>query len=192
MEMGKGPNVPVIETERLRLRGHRPEDLPNCARMWADPAVTRYIGERALSEEEVWARILRYAGHWLWLDFGYWLVEEKGAGQFVGEVGFADHKRDIDLPIKGVPEIGWALAPPMSGKGYATESVRAAIRWFGNRFGSILTVCLIAPENVASIRVANKCGYDQLHHTTYRGAPAMLFTQAGLENGLHFDPPKTF
>jgi RimJ/RimL family protein N-acetyltransferase len=36
--------VPVIETERLRLRGHRLEDFPDSAALWADPLVTRFIG----------------------------------------------------------------------------------------------------------------------------------------------------
>jgi hypothetical protein len=44
--------VPVIETKRLRLRGHRLGDFTDCAAMWADPIVTRYIGQ-PFSEEEV-------------------------------------------------------------------------------------------------------------------------------------------
>jgi len=45
VELGaRGVEVPVVETERLRLRGYRPEDFADCAAMWADPEVTRYIG----------------------------------------------------------------------------------------------------------------------------------------------------
>src|SRR4029077_6257721 len=64
--------VPVIETERLKMRGHRLADLNDCAAMWADPIVTRHIGGRPFSEEETWARFLRYAGHWSLMGFGYW------------------------------------------------------------------------------------------------------------------------
>jgi RimJ/RimL family protein N-acetyltransferase len=46
--------VPVIETERLKLRGHRLGDFGACAAMWADPIVTRHIGGRPFSEEESW------------------------------------------------------------------------------------------------------------------------------------------
>jgi RimJ/RimL family protein N-acetyltransferase len=69
--------VPVIETERLNMRGHRMEDFSDCAAMWADAGVTRYIGGKPFSREEVWARMLRYVGHWSWLGFGYWAIEEK-------------------------------------------------------------------------------------------------------------------
>jgi RimJ/RimL family protein N-acetyltransferase len=80
-----GGEVPVIETERLRLRGHRLEDFAEIAAMWADPVVTRYIGGKPLTEEDVWARLLRYVGHWAWMGFGYWVVEGKGSGDFAGE-----------------------------------------------------------------------------------------------------------
>ncbi|MEY2396091.1 MAG: hypothetical protein QOF94_2436, partial [Acidobacteriaceae bacterium] len=53
-------NVPILETERLRLRGHRLEDFVQCAAMWADPLVIRYIGGKPLTAEESWTRFLRY------------------------------------------------------------------------------------------------------------------------------------
>src|SRR5208283_1980203 len=96
--------VPVVETERLRLRGHRLEDFVASSAMWADPIVTRHFGH-CFTEEESWTRFLRYVGHWALLGFGYWVVEEKATGNFVGEIGFADYKRDLKQSLKGVPEI---------------------------------------------------------------------------------------
>ena len=49
----RGVEVPVLETERLRLRGHRPDDFADSVAMWADPLVTRYIGGKPLSGEDV-------------------------------------------------------------------------------------------------------------------------------------------
>src|ERR1700690_3739295 len=112
-------HVPVLETERLRLRGHRLDDFPASAAMWADPAVSRQLGRKPFTEEESWTRLLRYVGHWSLLGFGYWVVEEKASGKFAGEVGFADYMRNIEPPLNA-PEIGWALASRFHGKGYAT------------------------------------------------------------------------
>src|ERR1700683_3795866 len=118
--------VPVLETERLKLRGPPLDDFPKFAAMWADPNVCRYIGGKPLNEEESWTKFLRYAGHWSLLGFGYWAVQEKSSGNFVGEIGFADYKRELEPSLKGEPEIGWVLASAAHGKGYATEAVRAA------------------------------------------------------------------
>jgi|SRR5580704_15759668 len=167
--------VSVIETERLRLRGHCPADFSVSAAMWEDPVVTRHIGGRPQTEEETWSRLLRYAGHWALLGFGYWAVEEKATGSFVGELGFADYKRDMEPRLKDTPEIGWIFAAQFHGKGYATEAVRAAVAWGDAHFGAGRTACIIDPENLASIRVAEKCGYRKSHLATYKGHSTLVF-----------------
>jgi RimJ/RimL family protein N-acetyltransferase len=168
------PQIPILETERLRLRAHRLEDFVHSAAMWADARITEHIGGKPQSEEESWTRFLRYAGHWSVMGFGYWVVEEKASGNFLGEVGFADYKRDIQPSLKGVPEIGWVLAARAHGQGFATEAVRAAVAWGDEYFPSKRTACIIAPENVASVRVADKCGYREFQRTTYKGKPALM------------------
>jgi RimJ/RimL family protein N-acetyltransferase len=174
--------IPTIETERLLLRPHTIADFDDCAAMWGDANVTRHIGGRPFTREEVWARLHRYVGHWVLLEFGYWHVSERGSNRFVGEVGFADFKRDIDPPFDGAPEAGWVLSPAAHGKGFATEAVRAALAWGEPRFPSPRTVCIIDPENAASIRVAGKCGYREYARTSYKGGPAILFERP---NALH-------
>ncbi|MBZ5526026.1 MAG: GNAT family N-acetyltransferase [Acidobacteriia bacterium] len=169
--------IPILETERLKLRGHRLHDFTHCAAMWADPGVTRHIGGKPLTEEESWTKFLRYAGHWSLLGFGYWLVEEKETGNFLGEIGFADYKRDLQPSLKGIPEIGWVLASQSHGRGYATEAVRAAVAWGDAHLPSARTACIIDPENLPSIRVAVKCGYRELQLATYKGQPTMMFVR---------------
>ena len=170
-----GMKIPVLETERLTLRGHRLEDFPACAGLWADPIVTRYIGGVPLTAEEAWARLLRYAGHWALLGFGYWVAEEKATGEFLGEIGFADLKRDLDPPLGAIPEAGWVFTPAAHGQGYATEALRAILSWGESHFSNPKTACLIHPDNVASIKVAEKCGYRDALRTTYKGKPTVVF-----------------
>lgn len=167
--------IPVIETERLRLRGHDVRDLASCAAMWGDPVVTRFIGGKPSTREEAWARLLRYAGLWALLGYGYWAVEEKAGGGFVGDVGFADFKRDIQPSLEDAPEIGWVLSPRIHGRGYATEAVAAVLAWGDARFGAGPTACIIDPENLASINVAKKSGFKEFAHTTYKGEPTIMY-----------------
>jgi len=148
-----------------------------CAAMWADPAVTRYVGGKPFSQEESWARLLRYVGHWSLMGFGYWAIEEKAAGTYIGEAGFADFKRDIEPSIKDLPELGWAFVSSVHGKGYATEAIHAAVAWGECHFAPTRTVCLIHPENYASIRVAEKCGFREDRRTIYKGQPTILFAR---------------
>jgi RimJ/RimL family protein N-acetyltransferase len=169
--------IPVLETPRLKLRAHCLEDFTHSAAMWADPLVAQYISGKPLTEEESWTKFLRYAGHWHLLGFGYWAVEEKATGDFIGEIGFADYKRDLQPSLNGVPEIGWVLASRAHGKGYASEAVRAAVAWGDAHFQPARTACIIVPENLASIRVAVKCGYRDPQPATYRGKPTLLFVR---------------
>ena len=158
-------DVPILATARLTLRAHRTDDLPAGAAMWADPAVTRFIGGKPFTPEEVWARLLRYAGLWSMLGFGYWAIEETATGRFVGELGFADFRRAVVPPLDA-PELGWALVQAVHGQGYATEAVRAVLAWGDARFAR--TVCIINPGNHASLRVAAKCGFQEQWRAAYR------------------------
>jgi RimJ/RimL family protein N-acetyltransferase len=96
------------------------------------------------------------------LGFGYWAVEEKVSGRYIGELGFADYKRATRLSLDGMPEIGWALASWAQGKGYATEALKAAIAWADEQLKSRRTACIIHRENQRSFRVAEKLGYDMV------------------------------
>jgi len=164
--------APLLATPRLRLRPHRADDLDAAAMLWADPAVTRFIQGRPQTREEVWARLLRYAGHWAWLGYGYWVVERDG--QYVGEVGLADFRRAMEPPLS-VPELGWALSPAVHGQGYATEALRAVLAWADAALPHEETACIVAPDNFASLRVAEKLGYRPSARTTYKGEATVVF-----------------
>jgi RimJ/RimL family protein N-acetyltransferase len=165
--------APVLETARLRLRPHRIDDFEACAAMWGDEEVSRFIGGRPSTREEVWSRLLRYAGLWTVLGFGYWAVERQADRRFVGDVGFADFRRDIVPSMDGLPEMGWALSPDLHGQGYAAEAVAAALAWADSRYAA--TLCIIDPENAPSIRVARRAGFRELAHTQYRGDPTIMY-----------------
>ncbi|WMY11489.1 GNAT family N-acetyltransferase [Paraburkholderia phenoliruptrix] len=170
------PTQPLTLTSpRLTLRPHTRDDFPDSLAMWSDPEVARHIGGKPFTHEEVWARLLRYVGHWTLLGFGYWVVRETQTGRFVGEVGFADFQREIEPALTGTPEIGWALSPAMHGKGYAIEAVQAAVDWADEEWPGAQTACIIAPENEASLRVAHKAGYREQIRTTYKGQPTIMF-----------------
>jgi RimJ/RimL family protein N-acetyltransferase len=166
--------APVLETPRLRLRGHRIEDFTASAAMWADERVVRYISGKPSTSAQSWSRILQYIGHWHALSFGYWVVEDRETGAFMGEVGLANFRREITPPIDGLPEIGWVLVPDAHGRGIATEAVSEVLRWADHHFEHGQTVCLFDPRNVASIRVAEKNGYVWKADADYMGSETLI------------------
>jgi RimJ/RimL family protein N-acetyltransferase len=172
--MAKRRGAPILKTERLVLRAHGSGDAEACAAMWAEPAVVRYIGGHPFTREESWARLLRYAGHWLLMGYGYWALEEQASGRFVGEVGFAECKRELTPTIEGAPEIGWALASWAHGKGFATEAIGAVVVWGDANLESRRTVCMINPEHAASLHLAEEFGYREFARTTYKGSNPVL------------------
>lgn len=170
--------IPTLVTDHLTLRGHTVADFEASAAMWADPSVVRYISSTPSTREEAWGRLLRYAGLWALLGYGYWVVEETATGRFAGEVGFAEFRRDLRLPVPKGPEIGWALAPWAQGRGWAEEAVRAALAWGDRTWRSPRCICLIAPDNAPSVRLAQKTGFVEVGEIDYKSHPTLVFSRS--------------
>ena len=166
--------VPVLLTDRLRLRAHRLDDFPACAAMWADGQVVAHISGKPSTEGETWSRLLRYAGHWLHLGFGYWAVEDRDTGAFLGEVGFADYHRDTEPGLAGTPEAGWVFATAAHGRGIATEAVRAMLDWADRTLPHTRTAAIFDPGHAAAIGVARKIGFGGDVTGRYGEDPALF------------------
>ena len=167
--------APVIETERLRLRGFRASDLDAQATAMTDPDVVRHLGGSPMSREETWRKILASPGLWALLGYGYWVAERRDDGAYLGQIGFADFKRDMTPNIEGLPEMGWIMAPEAQGQGYATEAVLAALAWADEALGGREIVAIISHANAPSIRVAEKGGFSLREEAVYKGEPILLF-----------------
>ncbi|MFO1058004.1 MAG: GNAT family N-acetyltransferase [Dongiaceae bacterium] len=167
---------PVLETERLLLAGHRIEDFAELAATWAEPAVVEHIfGGEPSAPRDSWMRLLAYRGLWPLLGFGYWAVRDKATGRYLGDLGFADFHRLIEPSIKGIPEAGWVLSTRAHGRGIATEALAAALAWLWAQ-GHDRSVCLVAPQNRASLRVAEKAGYRDPVILKMNGEDTLLLT----------------
>lgn len=157
--------------------------------MWADPGVTRFIGGRPSTRQQTWSRLLTYIGHWDALGYGYWAIEEKATGAFIGEIGFADFKRDIDPSMQNVPEIGFALRSLVHGRGYGTEAVNAVVAWGDEYLPSSRTVALVSGENLPSLRILERCGYDVFDRGEFNGSPVMFLERIRSTADNRMTPP---
>lgn len=167
-------SAPVLETERLILRPHRVEDFDDLAAMWADPKVVEFITGKPSTASDSWSRLLRYIGHWQALGFGYWAVTDKETGAFLGEVGFADFKRDMTPSLGGVPEAGWVIATAAHGRGLATEAVARIHQWADAERDWPKTACIFDPDHTASHNVARKIGYEVSGEADFNCLPTLV------------------
>jgi ribosomal-protein-alanine N-acetyltransferase len=119
-----------LETPRLILRPLREEDREPFAAMNADLEVMRFF-PKPLDRAESDRRFDRIAARWARDGFSFGAVEVKGQG-FVGLIGL---NRPFWPPhLADHVEIGWRLARPAWGQGYATEAARA---WLAHGFGTL-------------------------------------------------------
>ena len=167
--------VPSLETARLRLRGLSEADLAAHAALLDNPENVRFLGGHIVSREDAWRKLLSGVGMWAVFGFGYWTVEDKADGSYLGQVGFADFKRALTPSVEGLPEMGWMLSPRAQGRGIATEAALGALAWADQTWGRREIVAIIDEANIASIRVAEKTGFSSQEPATYKDEPILIF-----------------
>jgi ribosomal-protein-alanine N-acetyltransferase len=154
-----------LETERLILRKPEAGDVDGYAEIWGDPEVVRFLGGRTLEPEEVPEGIQRMLRQWHRHGVGLFSVIRKEDERLVGRVGYLlwdpgrwVHAMAEDLDGDLELEIGWVVARPFWGQGYATEAAAACRDQALGELGRNRVISLIDPKNVPSIRVAEKIG----------------------------------
>jgi RimJ/RimL family protein N-acetyltransferase len=167
--------APPLETERLRLRQFRADDLIASHAMWNEPAIAKFMASgKPQSVEDIWKGILQTIGHWQVVGYGYWAIEEKASGRFVGNVGYGDFRRAMVPDMNETPEAGWAFVTEYHRRGYGTEALAVVTAWGDAHLPQAKTACIIAPDNVASIALATKFGFHEVAQTTYKDEPTLL------------------
>jgi RimJ/RimL family protein N-acetyltransferase len=159
--------IPVLETERLRLRGFREADLGPFAEFCASEALTRFIGGTS-DRGGSWRRIATYLGHWVLRGYGHWAIEEKASGRFAGYAGLWNPEGWPE------PEVIWGLHGDAHGRGYATEAARRVRDYAYRELGWRTAVSFIAPQNLPSQRVAQRLG------AAYERDVKLIVTTAGV------------
>lgn len=143
--------APVLETERLILRGPLRSDLQAFTEFMTSSPSMKAQGE-TISAEQAWFGFLTGIGHWQWHGFGFFMLVLPGEDRPLGRVGLLNHSNWPQV------ELAWHLFEAGEGHGYATEAAVAVRRWAYDTHGEAQLVSYIDASNHRSQAVAKRLG----------------------------------
>ena len=142
--------IPTLETERMFLRAMRADDI--------EAEIAFFQTERShsvggpIAAPQVWRAVAGMIGHWALRGYGFWALEEKTTGAYLGRVGLWNPHPWPE------PEIGWTLMAPAEGKGFAREAALAARAYAYDTLGWGPLTSVIVPGNTRSEALAARLG----------------------------------
>ena len=170
--------VETIETERLQLQPFQEDDAEAAFGWFGDPLVMRFVPSGPdLSLEATRRRLHGYREHQAAHGFSKWAIRLRGSVEPIGDSGLLvlDATESIDL--------GFRLARPYWGQGFATEAASAWVRLAFERLGIDRLTAFTHPSNVASVGVLRKVGFAETGSRVVMGMQALTFAQERSRRG---------
>lgn len=144
----------IAETQRCFLREMTADDMDALYDILTDEEVAKYLPAKAGSKEEEMEKLVSYVSCvYSFFGYGYWGVYSKKTGKLIGRAGF----KEGSYPL----EAGYVMERSLWGQGLATEIVNELIRYAAEELSASVLLVRIDAENKASLRVAEKCGFQE-------------------------------
>lgn len=159
----------ILETPRFYLREMTADDAEAAFLLNADPEVVKYTGDPPFESIETARLFLNNYPDYKINGFGRWAVVDKQTNEYTGWCGLKLLKdlNQVDL--------GYRFYQKHWNKGYATETGKACIRWGFNRLNLNEIVGRAMKENIASIKVLEKCGMKYWKDEDFDEHPAVVY-----------------
>jgi [ribosomal protein S5]-alanine N-acetyltransferase len=174
-----GQNKTILETPRLILRTWSADDLHPAYEIFRDPGVMQNIGDGKPFDLQRTAEFLSWVENYE-NDNGFcrWKVVNKSDGEILGSCGFAllEDSHEVDL--------GYLLRRDAWGHGFATEAVRACMRYGFRNLGFREIIAMTGLENMASRRVLEKAGFSVRGREILKGEEALVYVAADPKKSL--------
>ena len=141
----------IAETVRCYIREMTAEDMDALYEILTDEETSKYLSAKAGSKEEELEKLVSYVSQvYSFFGYGYWGVFLKETGELIGRAGF----KEGEFP----PEAGYVIKRSHWGQGYATEVLSELVHYAEEELGTSEVYANIDERNIASLRVAEKCG----------------------------------
>jgi RimJ/RimL family protein N-acetyltransferase len=145
----------ILQTPRLHLRHFQTQDLDVLAALYGDAETRQYFPDGTLTRDQTAQELEWFRhGHPRHPELGLWATVERSTGAFIGRCGL------LPWTIEGQHEVELAYLIDKSRwrEGFAAEAAQAIVLHARQTLGLRRLICLIAPGNLASVRVARKVG----------------------------------
>jgi ribosomal-protein-alanine N-acetyltransferase len=151
---------PVIETERLVLDRVTEADLKEVFDLRSNPETMKYIPRPLVKNDEDALEHIKMIDEKIENNTGInWGIRLKGDTKLLGIIGFYRMQ-----PENYRAEIGYMLSPDFHGKGIVPEAVNVLINFGFKNLNLHSIEAVIDPENYASEKVLQKCGFVKEAH----------------------------
>lgn len=165
---------PILATERLKLRALELSDLDDLYEYASDPEIDRYVPwEHYQNIDEARVNLNEFLEEYEKDGLGAWGIEHRTDQKLIGIINTS-----IPHRINRRVEVGYTIARPYWGQGFATEALRAVIQFGFEKMELARMEAVVLPENVASARVLEKAGmqFEGILHSyqVWRGQPRDL------------------
>ncbi len=167
---------PVLTTDRLELWLPVQEDAARLYAVVENVHTRRFLGGTAPTPSDHFNRFQRNAGSWYLNGYGGFMVRLRGHDEVIGNCGVFHTYRGLGSDFDDSAEAGWIIGHDHVGKGLGREAMEAVFAWFDREHGPRRVVCMIAPENAASIKLATRFGFTPIRDAALPdGEPLRLF-----------------
>ena len=169
----------MIETDRLHLLPFQDSDVEAAFGWFGDPEVMRFVPSGPdMSLEATRKRVLDYRQHQVAHGFSKWVVRLRGSADPIGDSGL------LVLEETSAIDLGFRLARPHWGRGFATEAAAAWVRVAFEDLGIETLTAFTHPSNVASVGVLRKVGFSPAGGRRVMGMDALTFAYQRSERRL--------
>ncbi len=157
----------LLETERCSLRQFELSDAEALYQLNLDPEVMQFTGDVPFASVDEARDFVKNYDAYEKTSFGRWAVVRKSDKAFLGWCGLKQHAEYVDL--------GFRFSKKYWGNGYASESAQGALLLAKDKFALKELIGRCAKQNLASIRVLEKLGFQYWKHAACEGITESLY-----------------
>jgi RimJ/RimL family protein N-acetyltransferase len=167
--------VIILETPRLTLRHLLPDDLDALFALYSNSEIRRYFPDGTLSYEQTKEELEWFLhGHPKHPELGLWATIYKETGAFIGRCGLLPWTIEEHEEV----EVAYLLDKTYWGKGLATEAAQGIVDYAFDHLKLSRLICLIDPDNQASIKVAKNIGMSLEKEMVDEHGPFLIYSRS--------------